>query len=197
MSNVNAPRNFCVQCGKKITSSFQTKYCSRECWEKYKEEHSLSVSPERQATVFIKSPFSQEEPADDVRIVPKDWKPLVPKGETAGPKEGGADTHSLKPVVQQKKREKTRERSERELLLGQLKEKDKEIQHLRRKVKELSIRVQELSRQKHAEKPELIGDMVLRETGAVDPEATVDESINPIEQKTVGFWEKIRRIFRH
>lgn len=54
-------RNFCIQCGKKIDTSFQTKFCSKRCWERYKVEHSLQVSPERQATVFLKSPFTSQD----------------------------------------------------------------------------------------------------------------------------------------
>ncbi|MBN2383908.1 hypothetical protein JXQ70_13615 [bacterium] len=78
---------YCIQCGKLIETSFQTKYCSRKCWEEYKKEHSLSVAPERQATVFLKAGLGEEEQKfendDDVRIVPLDkaWKSLSDKND--------------------------------------------------------------------------------------------------------------------
>ncbi|MFC1852453.1 hypothetical protein ACFL27_19820 [candidate division CSSED10-310 bacterium] len=50
----------CIQCNKQIETGFQTKFCSRECWENYKKKHSLTVSRERQATIFLKSPFTSE-----------------------------------------------------------------------------------------------------------------------------------------
>lgn len=72
-------RNFCIQCGTKIETSFQTKFCSKPCWEKYKKEHSLQVSPERQATVFLKSPFTSQDEEEESFSEKKEkaqWKSL-------------------------------------------------------------------------------------------------------------------------
>ena len=65
---------FCIQCGEKIETIFHTRYCSKKCWNEFKKKHSLSVSRERQATVFIKSPdfdFLTKKPTDeDIRLSP-------------------------------------------------------------------------------------------------------------------------------
>src|SRR4030042_2269959 len=75
---ITSKKNFCIQCGNIIETSFQTKFCSRDCWENYKKDHSLTVAPERQATIFIKTSITPEETTQDeeVRLFDKEWKPL-------------------------------------------------------------------------------------------------------------------------
>jgi hypothetical protein len=150
MNKEQSTRNFCSQCGKKIETSFQTRFCSRECWIKYKKEHSMAVSPERQATVFIKTPFSEGEsssvPREDIRIVPPEHpsprKEITSTQGSRAPKSAPVLGKQNVDSNQNKKRNRPRHRSEVDHFKHLLAIKDREIKSLRRKIRELNEELQ-------------------------------------------------------
>ena len=44
----------CLNCNKVLPKGVQSSFCSRACWQEYKERKGMAIDPERQATIMIK-----------------------------------------------------------------------------------------------------------------------------------------------
>ncbi len=44
----------CLNCNKVLPKGVQSSFCTRACWQEYKERKGMAIDPERQATVMIK-----------------------------------------------------------------------------------------------------------------------------------------------
>lgn len=139
-------KKYCIQCGTVIQTSFQTKFCSRHCWEEYKKEHSLTVSPERQATIFLKSTSSEEDSKfdnDDFRIVPNDknWKSLADSPQLQSDYDSVTKEGTREPKQAQK--DQTLRKEYVEFLKRRLAEKEKEVKQLQQKLSETEEKLAE------------------------------------------------------